>query len=326
MSTNETFNYTALPTAWPYVTVTEEPTPTNTPDIDPGMTPYTGPTVGTSETPEEPFNNTFVTPTEPPFVEPVYTAEVVTMPSFELPPGAFESDAIPTPTETIEPMLSVEPEQPKADSFLPRWLSYLLFIFMGISGVAGLAVVGSYLGARPPDGGTKPPVQGSPVSSPGGRLVQPEIHELPMDQQILIDRIAGFSPGTMRVERLGKNLLRLEQVARVRSQDRSLRLGRIISLAAVPSLPLPPAATAWAKAHGFRIISADGFGMALVTPVLSGGNTTVLGVLPVDRMVEGASPIPMPVTAPEVGSDSTLQITFLNSMGIFPPAEPVDGS
>jgi hypothetical protein len=122
-----------------------------------------------------------------------------------------------------------------------------------------------------------------------------------VEQQILVARIAGFVPQSMHVERLGRNLLRFEHEAQVGAQDRSIRLGHLIVFSAIPSVTVPAPATAWARAHGFRILTVDGAGMALVMPALSNGGHSVLGVLPVGEMVEGASPIPMPVHFTESG-------------------------
>jgi len=120
-----------------------------------------------------------------------------------------------------------------------------------------------------------------------------------MEQQILIDRIAGFEPGSMHVERLGRNLLRLERSTQENVQDRSIRLGRLLVFSAIPSASVPTPALVWARAHGFRVLAIDGSGMALVMPALSNGVRSVLGVLPVGEMIEGASPIPMPILLTE---------------------------
>ena len=140
-----------VPTPWTYAT-TYDYYLTATQDIDPGMTPYTGPTpfetVEPTPTWEGPGNISDATPTEPPMVMPYFTAEAVESPPFELPPGAYELDPYPSPTETMAPLPSAVPVDAAGSSFLPRWLSYLLFIFLGISGVAGVALVGSYLGSR----------------------------------------------------------------------------------------------------------------------------------------------------------------------------------
>lgn len=318
--TNETVNFT-VPTTWPYVTVTDYPMATDTADIDVGMTPYTGPTPIPSPTDELLVIDPNATPTEDPAVMlPVFTAEVVSSPPFELPPGALDPEVIPSPTETVPPVLTLEPEGPNASSFLPRWLGYLLFIFLGISGVAGLAMVGSYLGGRPLAVRQAVSAQPSGRRDRDGPLVSPQADELPIDQQILVDRIAGFSPESMHVERLGRNLLRLEQVAQARSGDRSVRLGRLLSLSAVPSIAVPPAAAAWAREHGFRILAADGYGMALVMPALSSVNRTELGILPVTRMVDGSSPVPMPLVPAGSGSLGSSS-SFLTAMG-YAPAEP----
>lgn len=302
---------TTLPTPWPNATTYEYyPTEYRTQDIDPGMTPYSGPTLLETAEPtptwEAPVNLTNATPTDPQIVMPYFTAAVAESPTFEMPPGAYGVESIPSPTETAAPFPISGPQDAAGSSFLPRWLSYLLFIFLGISGVAGLALVGTYMASRPADD----PVIASalPRSAPSrareARLLQPGAPEPTMEQQILIDRIAGFAPQSMHVERLGRNLLRLEQLAQVNVQDRSVRLGRLLIFSAIQSAPVPAPATDWARTHGFRILAADGSGMALVMPALSNGGRSVLGVLPVGEMVEGASPVPMPVLLTEGERDA----------------------
>ncbi len=319
---NETLNFT-VPTTWPYVTITEYPTATDTPDIDPGMTPYAGSTAEVTPVGEIPPFDPNATPTEGPAgMLPVFTAEIVSSPPFELPPGMLDPEVVPSPTETVEPVPTLlEPGEPGASLFFPRWLSYLLFIFLGISGVAGLAMVGSYLGSRPPTTGPTAAPQSPTLRTQNRFLVSPEAGELPIDQQILVDRISSFSPETMHVERLGRNLLRLEQVAQARSGDRSVRLGRLLSLSTVPSVAIPAAALAWARAHGFRVLAVDGSGMALVMPALSSVNHSELGVLPVARMVDGSSPVPMPVVPPEAGPSPDPRSSFLAGMGYYSSTE-----
>ncbi len=305
-----------LATPWPNATTFEYASPTEdrTPDIDPGMTPYSGPTQPetTEPTPtwDAPANLTNATPTPPPTAIPFFTAEVVGSPTFEIPPGAYGAEQVPSPTETAVPVPISGPLDAAGSSFLPRWLSYLLFIFLGISGVAAVALVGSHLGSRPAEEvGTASVVASASPRSPRGRigemrLLQPGAPEPTVEQQILIDRIAGFSPQSMHVERLGRDLLRLEHGVQVSSRDRSIRLGRLLILSAIPSASISAPATAWARTHGFRILSVDGSGMALVMPSLSNGGRSVLGVLPADEMVEGASPVPMsvPFTESERGA------------------------
>ncbi len=292
-------------TPWPIVTAYESvyPTDERTPDIDPGMTPYSGPTeiVSLEPTPtwEMPADTPNPTPTDPPVAVPYFTADAVQSPPFELPPGAYEVDLFPGPTDTMAPLPSSGPGDTAGSPFLPRWISYLLFIFLGITGVAGVALVGSYIGSRSP----------TPTLSPSGvmlspqlrvretGLMQPSVRDITAEQQALIDLIAGFAPQSMHVERLGRNLLRLERTAQ--SRDSSARLSRLIALSAIPSAPVPPTAAAWARSHGFRVLAADGSGMALVMPALSNGDRTVLGVLPVGEMVDGGSPVPMSVLPPE---------------------------
>jgi hypothetical protein len=234
-------------------------------------------------------------------VLPFLTLEVVDSPPFELPPGAYADDLYPSPTETTVPVPTLAPEDAFGSSFLPRWLSYLLFIFLGVSGVAGIAMLGSHLGLRPP---TEPvPSADSvpvPLRRPGRRhVLQQGAPEITVEQQALVDRIAGFEPQSMHVERLGRDLLTLEQSVQVSARDPSVRLGRLIVYSAVPSAPVPAPATAWAGAHGFRVLAVDGDGMALVMPALSNGGRSVIGVLPIGEMIGGASPVPMPVLPPE---------------------------
>ncbi len=304
-SVNATF-----PTPWPNATTFEySPTEYRTPDIDPGMTPYSGPTLPDTAEPtptwEAPANVTNATPTDPPNVIPYFTAEVVQSPTFEIPPGAYGVEQIPSPTETVAPFPGSVPQDAAGSSFLPRWLSYLLFIFIGISGVAGLALVGSYIGSRPAGESVVAQAPLRPVTPRAmeANLLQPGAPEPSMEQQILIDRIAGFVPQSMHVERLGRNLLRFEHGAQVGAQDRSIRLGQLLIFSAIPSAPVPTPATAWARTHGFRIIAVDGSGMALVMPALSNGGRSVLGVLPVGEIAEGASPVPMPVLLAESERD-----------------------
>jgi hypothetical protein len=130
-------------------------------------------------------------------------------------------------------------------------------------------------------------------------VLQQGAPEITVEQQALVDRIAGFEPQSMHVERLGRDLLTLEQSVQVSARDPSVRLGRLIVYSAVPSAPVPAPATAWAGAHGFRVLAVDGDGMALVMPALSNGGRSVIGVLPIGEMIGGASPVPMPVLPPE---------------------------
>lgn len=292
-------------TPWPIVTAYESvyPTEERTPDIDPGMTPYTGPTqiVSPEPTPswEMPAETSNLTPIDLPGTVPYFTADAVQSPPFELPPGAYEVDLFPSSTETMAPLPSSGPEDAAGSPSLPRWLNYLFFIFLGIAGVAAVALVGSRLGSRPP-AGLRDRYGAMPSPPPGARgagLLQPGAGETTAEQQALVDLIAGFSPQSMHVERLGRHLLRFERAAQ--AQDPSARLGRLITTSAVPSAPVPPAAAAWARAHGFRVIAADGHGMALVMPALSSGLRSILGILPVGEMVDGGSPVPMPVLPPE---------------------------
>ncbi|MEN6341896.1 MAG: hypothetical protein ABFC89_04980 [Methanospirillum sp.] len=270
------------------------------------MTPYSGPTEFETAEPtptwELPANGTSATPTDPPIVMPSFTAEGGQSPTFEIPPGAYGTELIPTPTETGAPYPISGPRDAAGSSFLPRWLSYLLFIFLGISGVAGVALAGSYVGSRPaadPVLAPAPDMPAPPRRVKEVRLLQSGWPEPSMEQQILIDRIAGFEPGSMHVERLGRNLLRLERSTQESAQDRSIRLGRLLIFSSIPSAPVPTPALVWARAHGFRVLAVDGSGMALVMPALSNGGRSVLGVLPVSEMVEGASPVPMPVLLTE---------------------------
>jgi hypothetical protein len=330
---------TPLPTDSPYETVTTSWTYattydyylTATQDIDPGMTPYSGPTpfetIEPTPTWEGPVNVSDATPTEPPMGVPYFTAEAIESPPFELPPGAYELDPYPSPTETMAPLPSAVPVDAAASSFLPRWLSYLLFIFLGISGVAGVALVGSYLGSRP----STEPVPGpdslrSPRRARGMRLLQPTAGELTIEQQALVDRIAAFEPQSMHVERLGQNLLRLEDEAQIGAQDRSIRLGRLIIFSAIPSAPVSAPATAWARTHGFRVLAVDGSGIALVMPALSNGGRSVLGVLPVDVMVAGASPVPMPVLLPVNERAPEPPSAGLTGRLVFPAGDVADRS
>lgn len=267
------------------------------------MTPYSGPTQIESLEPtpswEMPAETSNLTPTDPPETVPYFTSDAVQSPPFELPPGAYEVDLFPSSTETMAPLPSSWPDDAAGSPSLPRWISYLLFIFLGIAGVAAVALAGSYLGSRSPAG---PKDRNGAMLSPQPRaretcLLQPEAGETTAEQQALVDLIAGFAPQSMHVERLGRHLLRLERAAQ--AQDPSARLGRLITTSAVPSAPVPPAAAAWARAHGFRVLAADGHGMALVMPALSSGPRSILGILPVGEMVDGGSPVPMPVLAPE---------------------------
>lgn len=323
-----------LPTPWPNDTAYEYfyPTEDRTPDIDPGMTPYAGPTlletVEPTPTWEVPVNVSNATPTDPPMAIPCFTAEVMQSPPFELPPGAYGVEQFPSPTETVASLPSLWPEEPAGSSFLPRWLSYLLFIFLGISGVAGLALVGSYLGSRSP---TDPVRRLDPLSSPQPRpretrMLQPGAGETTVEQQALVDLIAGFAPQSMHVERLGRHLLRFEHGAQVGAQDRSIRLGRLIIFSEIPSAPVPAPATAWARAHGFRVLAVDGFGMALVMAALSNGGRSILGVLPVGEMVEGASPAPMSVLFPESERAGAPHPAFLTGREYPPAGGAADGT
>lgn len=321
---NETLNAT-FPTPWPLESVTPYPTPTDTPDIDPGMTPYTGPTASVTPTDVIPsFDPNATLTLDPALIVPVFTAEVVSSPPFEIPPGMLEIDAFPSPTETFEPVPSLPgPDDPGASSFLPRWIGYLLFVFLGIAGVAGLALVGTYLGGRTSSSTSSPPREVTPISSESIRpLLLAGTSQLPIDQQILVDRIAGFSPATMPVERLGRNLLRLEQAVQERTGDRSIRLGRLLHLASVPSLEIPPGVSIWARIHGFRVLAIDGSGTALVMPDLSSISHSELGILPVSGMYEGSSPVPMPVLPPEGGPSTRVRSSFLSGMGYYSPVEP----
>lgn len=300
---------TTVSTPWPNVTVfdTYSPTESRTPDIDPGMTPYAGATplelAEPTATGEVQANVTSVinaTPTDLPTVQPFFTVEVVESPPFELPPGAYEYDLYPSPTETVAPIPTLAPGDTFGSSFLPRWFSYLLFIFLGVSGVACVALIGSHLGLRPP---SDPVPRADSVHVLPGRawqrhVLQPGVTKITIEQQALVDRIAGFEPQSQHVERLGRDLLILEQSVQISARDRSIRLGRLINYSAVPSDSVPAPATAWAGAHGFRVLAVDGGGMALVMPALSSTSHSVLGVLPIGEMVEGASPVPMPIRLP----------------------------
>ncbi len=321
-----------LTTPWPDATAYEYfyPTEDRTPDIDPGMTPYTGPTeiVSLEPTPtwEMPVDVSNPTPTDPSMAMPYFTAEVEQSPPFELPPGAYEVQQFPSPTETVAPLPPPGSEDGTASSFLPRWLSYLLFIFLGISGVAGLALVGSYLGSRSPaESIGRPDRRLTPQPSTSEvRLLQPGVGETTAEQQALVDLIAGFAPQSMHVERLGRHLLRFEHAAQACTQDRSIRLGRLIIFSAIPSAPVPAPATAWARAHGFRVLAVDGSGMALVMPDLSNGGRSILGVLPVWQMVEGASPAPMPVLLPESERGGSPRTALFTGSGRPPVGDAVD--
>ncbi len=326
--TNETVN-TTVSTPWPIDSVTTYPTPTETPDIDPGMTPYNGPSPATTPTDASPTFDPNQTPTTNlSLIAPVFTAEVVSSPPFEIPPGMLENEAVLSPTGTFEPAPSLSgPDDPgEGSSFLPRWIMYVLFVFLGITGVASLAIVGTFLGGR--DSGTGPR-RGSAavVSVPSGtaRQVPPllakDSGELPLDQQILVDRIAGFSPGTMPIERLARNLLRFERAVQERTGDPSLRLGRLLRLSSLPSLDIPSEASAWAHVHGFRVLSVDGSGMALVMAVLPSVGHSELGVLPVASMQEGTSPVPMPVLPPVDEPESGTPSPFLSGLGHFGPVD-----
>ena len=130
----------------------------------------------------------------------------------------------------------------------------------------------------------------------------------------------------MHVERLGQNLLRLEHEVQVGAQDRSIRLGRLIIFSAIPSAPVPAPATAWARAHGFRVLAVDGSGMALVMPALSNGGRSVLGALPVDVMVAGASPVPMPVLLPGNERAAAPRSAVLPGRDVLPAGDVTGGS
>lgn len=323
---NETPNGT-FPTPWPLESVTPYPTPSETPDIDPGMTPYTGPTIFETPTDVIPTFDPNVTPIlDPALIVPVFTAEVVSSLPFEIPPGMQEIDVVPSSTETFEPVLNAPgPDDPGASSFLPRWTGYLLFIFLGIAGIASLALVGSFLGGRSSNSVPVPKREAAEISPVLGiPLLVDRAGELPIDQQILVDRIAAFSPGTMPVERLARNLLRLEQAVQERKGDRSVRLSRLLRLSSIPSLDVPLEASAWARAHGFRVLAVDGTGMVLVMAALSSIGHSELGVLPLAGMHEGSSPVPMPVAPPEGGTASKAGSAFLSGMGYYSPVEPVE--
>jgi hypothetical protein len=271
------------------------------------MTPYSGPTLLETAEPtptwETPANVASATPTDPSMAIPYNTAEAAQSPTFEIPPGAYGVEPTPSPTETVAPLPSSVPQDAAGSSFLPRWLSYLLLVFLGVSGVAGLALVGSYIGSRHAGASVVAPIppRSAPPRAKEIPLLQPGAPEPTGEQQVLVARIPGFVPQSMHVERLGRNLLRFEHEAQVGAQDRSLRLGHLIVFSAIPSAPVPAPATAWARAHGFRILAVDGAGMVLVMPALSNGGRSVLGVLPAGEMVEGASPIPMQVLFTESG-------------------------
>lgn len=320
---NETLNGT-YPTPWPLESVTPYPTPSDTPDIDPGMTPYAGSTAITTPTDVVITFDPNATPSpDPALVVPAFTAEVVSSPPFEIPPGMLENELVPSPTETFEPVPSVPgPDDPASSSFLPRWTGYMLFIFLGIAGVAGLALLGTYLGGRsssPVPVSRRETVAVSPATA--SPLLLGGAGELPIDQQILVDRIAGFSPGTMPVERLGRNLLRFERAVQERTGDRSVRLGRLLRLSSIPSIDVPPDALAWARAHGFRVLAVDGSGMALVMAALSSTGHSELGVLPVSGMEAASSPVPMPVVPPGWGATSRARSAFLSGMGYYSPID-----
>ena len=203
----------------------------------------------------------------------------------------------PSPTGTVAPFPSAAPPG-RRGLVVPAALGGLfLFILLGIAGVALLALGGSHLGTRPAG---EPVVAPAPAPRAEVRLLQPGAPEPTMEQQVLIDRIAGFAPQSMHVERLGKNLLRFQRGAQVDAQDRSLRLGPLLVLSAIPSAPAPAPASAWARAHGFRILAVDGSGMALVMAALSNGGRSVLGVLPVGSG-RGREPRPPMPVLPEDG-------------------------
>lgn len=294
---------TAYPTTYDYFYPTED----RTPDIDPGMTPYSGATVMETLEPTPAWETPtpimeYPTPTEYPApVAPNYTPAAETTQPFELPPGAYGVEQTPTPSETMAPLPGAEPQDAAGASSMPRWLSYLLFVLLGITGVAGVALVGARVGSRSPDepGGAATPLRAIPPRPTEVRLLRPQAPEPTPEQQILLDRIAEMDPRSMRVERLGETLLRFEHAAQSAAQDRAPGLGSVLALDAIPSLRVPSTATAWARDHGFSVLAVDGSGMALVMPALSTGGRTVLGVLPVDEMVGGASPAPMPIRCAE---------------------------
>lgn len=283
------------------------PTAERTPDIDPGMTPYSGPTAMETieETPTWEAPVASATPTDAAIAPPPPSGAAGT-PGYELPPGAYGVETTPTPTvtDTPAPLLTAEPPVPAPSSILPRWTGYLVFVLIGVSGMAGLALVGAYLGARRGDGGAPRPAMepSTTVRGPGPRLPLRNGAEPTAEQEVLLDRIGGFEPATMPVERLGRTLLRLENASRLAARDPYLRLGEIVSLAAIPSAPVPAPAAAWAGAHGFRILAVDGTGMALVMPALPAGGRTVLGVLPAADMVGGATLAPMAIRPAEPAS------------------------
>ncbi|GEM_PF-857367 len=298
-----------LPATLPPETVIEERVETL--DLDPGLPPYTGATpiqtdttVSETSEPTPTFEPPAAIPNEtaaePPVTAPPATVDGIPSFTFELPPGAYEVEPVPTRTETAVPVSTAEPGEASGSSLPQRWLAYLLFVVLGIAGVAGVALIGSRLGRRRGAQGTpEPGLPGAPGSPPPGRTGVRSLlaggYDLPEDEQVLIDRILAFAPGTMPVERLGRTLLDLEASARERARDSSLRLGRLIDLSGLPSLPVPDHAARWSRAHGFRVLSVDDTGMALLVPSLPGTSRTDLGVLPVEEMVEGTSPIPMTI-------------------------------
>lgn len=310
----------SLPASLPNATVYGQVVPdgSRTPDIDPGMTPYAGATELLTEAPtptlEAPGNgtNTVPTRTDAPEALPPVTAAVTPSSTYELPPGAYGTERTPsgvgsqdTP-ETQAPLPATLARESAGSTFLPRWASYLLFIILGISGVAGIALVGSYVRSRSVNGAAVAPAtsRAAPPRVRGPGLVRPEATGFSMEQQILVDLIAGFDPRSMRVERLGRHLLRLEQSGQGDAKGAHARLGGLLALSAVPSMPIPAPAAAWAREHGFRILAVDGSGMALVMPDLPSGRSSALGVLPVSGMAAGASPVPMPVPpVPAAGPD-----------------------
>lgn len=302
-------NPTALPPAGSSnATPFSIPAEFRTPDIDPGMTPYTGATeIQTAEetaTPEAPVGAMTVVTTGPPVTASNFTAEVVQSPPFELPPGAYRISLTPSPspTTTEVPAALLGPRGAAGAPVVSRWAMFLAFILVGIAGVAGLALVGARVGAGGRLWRAVAPVTAQSATSTvrGMHLLQAEAPDPTIGEEILLDQIEGFEPGSMHVERLGQTILGFEREIQARLKDPSMRIGRILNLSAIPSVPVPAAAALWSRVHGFRILAIDGSGMALVMPVLSDGGRTVLGVVPAAEMVEGANPVPMPVLPADV--------------------------
>ena len=285
-----------VPTPWPYATTYDYyPTEYRTPDIDPGMTPYSGPTLLETAEPtptwETPANVASATPTEPFDGDTVLiTAEAARVPDVR------------DPARCVRGRADSEPDRDRgaASEFRTSGRRRLV-VPAALDELSALRLSRDLGRGRPCAGRARTSVPGPPARPSSPRSDSAPPHPVPRRSPVRSPERPSprwnsrfWSPGLQASSRsrcmssgLGRNLLRFEHEAQVGAQDRSIRLGHLIIFSAIPSAPVPTPATAWARAHGFRILAVDGSGMALVMPALSNGSHSVLGVLPVDEMVEG---------------------------------------